>query len=109
MFAKLIEQALAEKEIKKGEFYDAVGITATALYGWKNGSTPKPETVATIAKYLDLELFPYELAEPKEDNLRDVLQKRSDLRTLVLSAKELQPSAVYAIIAEIEKRKEENS
>lgn len=44
VFAKLIESALAEKGIKKGDFYEAVGISATAMYGWKNGAVPKKET-----------------------------------------------------------------
>ena len=59
VFAKLIETALAEKGIKKGDFYEAVGISATAMYGWKNGAIPKPETVEAVEKYLDLELFPF--------------------------------------------------
>lgn len=58
VFAQLIERALLEKGIKKGDFYEAVGITATAMYGWKNGAVPKQETVEAVEKYLDLELFP---------------------------------------------------
>ena len=101
VFAKLIESALAEKGIKKGDFYDAVGISATAMYGWKNGSVPKKETVEAVEKYLDLELFPYEKSDPREE-LRD------DLRILLRSAKDLPPSSVYALIAQIEKEKEQS-
>ena len=100
VFAKLIESALAEKGIKKGDFYDAVGISATAMYGWKNGAVPKKETVEAVEKYLDLELFPYEKSDPRED-LRD------DLRILLNSASDLPPSSVYALISQIEKMKED--
>jgi hypothetical protein len=99
VFAKLIESALAEKGIKKGDFYEAVGISATAMYGWKNGAVPKKETVEAVEKYLDLDLFPYERADPREE-------LREDLRILLHSASDLPPSSVYELIAEIHKRKE---
>jgi hypothetical protein len=99
VFAKLIESALAEKGIKKGDFYEAVGISATAMYGWKNGAAPKKETVEAVEKYLDLDLFPYERADPREE-------LREDLRILLHSASDLPPSSVYELIAEIHKRKE---
>lgn len=111
VFAKLIEQALTEKGIKKGDFYDAVGISATAMYGWKNGAVPKRETVETIEKYLDLELFPYERAEPQDEStqLREMLRDRQDLRILLNSAKDVPPSSVYALIAQLEKLKEDST
>lgn len=39
--ARIVEQLLAERGIGKGAFYSAVGISATALYGWKRGAEPK--------------------------------------------------------------------
>ena len=111
VFAQLIERALLEKGIKKGDFYDAVGISATAMYGWKNGAVPKQETVEAIEKYLDLELFPYEKSEVKDENaqLREMLRDRQDLRILLHSAKDVPPSSVYALIAQIEKMKEDST
>ena len=110
VFAKLIEQALTEKGIKKGDFYEAVGISATAMYGWKNGAVPKKETVDAVEKYLDLELFPYERAEPQDESaeLREMIRDRQDLRILLHSAKDVPPSSVYALIAQIEKEKEKS-
>ena len=99
VFAKLIESALAEKGIKKGDFYDAVGISATAMYGWKNGAVPKKETVEAVEKYLDLELFPYEKSDPREE-------LREDHKMLLKSVDGLPQSSVYEIIAEIHKRRE---
>lgn len=109
VFAKLIETALAEKGIKKGDFYEAVGISATAMYGWKNGAIPKPETVEAIEKYLDLELFPYEKSETEDETaqLREMLRNRQDLRILLHSAKDVPASSVYALISQIEKMKED--
>ena len=106
VFAKLIETALAEKGIKKGDFYEAVGISATAMYGWKNGAIPKKETVEAIEKYLDLDLFPYEKSDDS-DELREMLRNRQDLRILLHSAKDVPASSVYALISQIEKMKED--
>lgn len=106
VFVKLIETALAEKGIKKGDFYDAVGISATAMYGWRNGAIPKKETVDAIEKYLDLDLFPYEKSDDS-DELREMLRDRQDLRILLNSAKDVPASSVYALISQIEKMKED--
>ena len=100
-FARIIEKVLAEKNIRKGDFYEAVGISATAMYGWKNGAMPKKETVEAIEKYLGINLSDIEKSEQLEE-------LRSDLRILLNSAKDLPPSSVYALIAQIEKEKEQS-
>ena len=101
VFARLIESALAEKGIKKGDFYKAVGISATAMYGWKNGAIPKQETIEAVEEYLGISFAEYE-----KSDLRETL--RDDLRILLRSASDLPPSSVYALIAQIEKEKEQN-
>lgn len=98
-FAKWVEQELSRKGISKGEFYEAVGISATALYGWKRGAEPSRKTVATIEKYLESEYLDAEMSDPREE-------LREDLRVLLNSARDLPPSSVYELIAEIHKRKE---
>ena len=98
-FAKMIESVLAEKQISKGEFYDATGISATAMYGWKRGAEPKLETIRTVEQYLGVRFSDY------EDDPREEL--RSDLRILLHSARDLPPSSVYALISKIEKMKED--
>ena len=100
-FAAIIERELLDKGISKGTFYDAVGITAAAMWGWKNGSTPKDSTVVAIEKYLNISFADYEKSEQLEE-LRD------DLRILLRSAKDLPPSSVYSLIAQIEKEKEKS-
>lgn len=100
-FARIIEKVLAEKNIRKGDFYDAVGVSATAMYGWRNGAMPKKETVEAIEKYLGINLSDIEKSEQLEE-------LRSDLRILLNSAKDLPPSSVYALIAQIEKEKEQS-
>ena len=97
--ARIVEQLLAERGISKGEFYSAVGISATALYGWKRGAEPKAETIANIEKYFGISLNDIEKSDPRED-------LREDLRILLHSASDLPPSSVYELIAEIHKRKE---
>jgi len=98
-FARIIEQLLAERGISKGEFYKAIGISATALYGWKRGAEPKKETVEAVEKYFGIDLNSFEKSDPREE-------LREDLRVLLHSASDLPPSSVYELIAEIHKRKE---
>lgn len=98
-FARIIEQLLAERGISKGEFYKAIGISATALYGWKRGAEPKKETVEAVEKYFGIDLNSAEKSDTRED-------LREDLRILLHSASDLPPSSVYELIAEIHKRKE---
>ena len=98
-FAQIIENELTSQKISKGDFYDAVGITATAMYGWKRGAEPKKETVVAVCDYLGINLADYETT-----NVLGTL--REDLRILLRSAKDLPPSSVYELIAQIEKGKE---
>lgn len=43
--AKAVEEELKRQGISKGDFYKAVGISATAMYGWKRGAESKKETI----------------------------------------------------------------
>lgn len=86
--------------IAKGEFYKAIGISATALYGWKRGAEPKRETIEAVEKYFGISLNDIEKSDPREE-LRD------DLRALLHSASDLPRSSVYALISQIEKMKED--
>lgn len=99
-FAEIIEKELYERKISKGEFYDSVGITAAAMWGWKRGATPKDSTIQAVEKYFDIDLSDYEKSDVRED-LRD------DLRILLNSARDLPPSSVYTLVAQIEKMKED--
>lgn len=98
-FAKIIEGELEKQKISKGDFYEAVGVSATALYGWKRGAMPKRETIAAVEKFLGISFADYEKSDPREG-------LREDLRILLHSASDLPPSSVYELIAEIHKRKE---
>ena len=99
-FATRIEEELRRQHISKGEFYDAVGITAAAMWGWKRGATPKASTIQAVEKYFDIDLSDYEKSDIRE-GLRD------DLRILLNSARDLPPSSVYTLVAQIEKMKED--
>lgn len=100
-FATIVETELAKQGISKGKFYEDVGITAAALFGWKRGAIPKESTVRAIEKYLGIDLSNVEKSELREE-------LRSDLRILLNSARDLPPSSVYALIAQIEKEKEQS-
>ena len=100
-FANIIEAELAKQKIAKGAFYEAIGVTAAAMWGWKNGAVPKPTTVKSVEDFLGINFAEYETSEIRE-TLRD------DLRILLRSAEDLPPSSVYALISQIEKEKEKN-
>jgi len=97
--ARVVEEELRRQGRSKGDFYNAVGISATAMYGWKRGAMPKKETIQAIEKYLNINLSDAEKSDPREE-------LREDLRILLHSASDLPPSSVYELIAEIHKRKE---
>ena len=52
-FLANLDVILIRKNIKKGEFYEGVGVTSGAVSQWKTGSTtPSDRTVKKIADYL---------------------------------------------------------
>lgn len=106
--AKTVEEELKRQGISKGDFYNAVGISATAMYGWKRGAAPKKETIKAIEKYLNISLSDIEKSE-EPDELREMLRDRQDLRILLHSAKDVPASSVYALISQIEKMKEDST
>lgn len=99
-FVRRIEQELGARGITKGEFYNAVGISATAMYGWRRGAEPKRESVEAVEKYFGISFSDVEKCDPREE-LRDVD------RILLNSVADLPPSSVYALIAQVEKMKED--
>ena len=111
-FASFVEITLAEKGIKKGDFYKDTGISATALYGWKRGSTPSVDTVSVIEKYLGVSFDDKESVQTLDSETAELLEdirNRQDLRILLNSARHIPPSSVYSLISQLEKEKERNT
>ena len=104
--AKAVEEELKRQGISKGDFYKAVGISATAMYGWKRGAEPKKETIKAIEKYLNINFSDIEKSD-ESDELREMLRDRQDLRILLHSAKDVPASSIYALISQIEKMNED--
>lgn len=97
---RTIEEKLFERGISKGEFYKACGLNSATMSNWRNGVfAPSPAKLNIIEKYLGISFAEQE----KADNLEEL---RADLRILLHSAKDLPASSVYALIAQIEKEKE---
>lgn len=111
-FAKFIETELANRGIKKGDFYNATGLTATAMYNWKRGSVPSRDSIEAVEKFFGMKISEAESArqfDPEIAELLEGVKDRQDLKMLFRSAKDLPPSSVYEILAEIERRKENAS
>lgn len=111
-FARWVETELSKRGIKKGDFYKAVGVSATALYNWRNGTTPALESVTAIEDYFGMK-FSGEIIEdiPGMDSdtaeLLEQIRNRQDLRVLLRSAKDVPPSSVYELVSKLEKLKED--
>lgn len=109
-----LEVELKKQGIKKGEFYDAIGITATAYYGWKNGAEPKEETVKRIESYLGVPVSDVYTAQTtgmdaETAELLNSIRNRPDLGVLLRSARDVPPSSVYSLVAQLEREKENNA
>lgn len=97
-FARIIEMELANRGIKKGDFYNATGISATAMYGWKRGSTPSMESVTAVENYLGVKFsdVPKNETTGMDANLAELLdsiRSRPDLGVLLRSARDVPPSS----------------
>ena len=106
----ILNVELKKQGISKGDFYDAIGVSATAFYGWKNGAEPKPDKIEAIEKFLGIDLSDIGMSEDLDESakLRDILRDRQDLRILLKSANDVPPSSVYALISQLEKMKEDS-
>lgn len=98
---RVIDEELARRGMTQYEFCRAIGIQSSAMSAWRKGSMPKRERIAQIEKYLGIDLSDIEKSDPREE-------LREDLRILLRSAKDLPPSSVYALVAQIEKEKEKS-
>lgn len=113
-FARFVETELATRGIKKGDFYSATGISATALYNWKRGRTPSMESVTAVEDYLGVKFSDVSKIETTgmDANLAELLdsiRSRPDLGVLLRSARDVPPSSVYQLVAQLEKEKERNA
>lgn len=102
-----VEEELVRQKISKAEFYAACGISSATFSQWRNGIyVPSPQKVRDIEEYLGITL--HEERGDETVALREILRDRQDLRILLSSAKDMPPSSVYSLIANVEKMKEEN-
>ena len=97
---KIVDARLTDLNMNQKEFAARLGIQSSAISAWRNGSTkPRPDKIIKMEEVLGINFDDYE-REDKLDSLRE------DLRILLRSAKDLPPSSVYELIAQIEKEKE---
>jgi len=97
---RTIEQELFLKGISKGDFYKACGMNSATLSNWRNGVyEPSSAKLHVIEDYLGISFTNGATPDPREE-------LREDLQVLLRSAKDLPPSSVYALVAQIEKEKE---
>ena len=99
--AKICDAECLKRGMSKTDFYATIGLSAASFHGWKNGAKPTQKYIDAIEKLFEIDLSEYEKCEQLED-------LRSDLRILLSSARDLPPSSVYALIAQIEKEKEKS-
>jgi len=111
---RIIERELANRGISKAKFYEDCGISSAVFSNWrKNLNTPSEKNISVISQYLGLQIDKDNVFIPIQQDdetiaLREMLRDRQDLRILLNSAKDVPVSSVYALIAQIEKMKEDN-
>lgn len=98
--AKICDIECQKRGISKAQFYKDIGITAPSFHGWKNGAKPSDKYITAIEMYFGIDLKSYEKSDIREE-MRDVD------RILLNSVADLPPSSVYALIAQVEKMKED--
>lgn len=113
-FARAVEVELKKRGISKSEFYEAVGVTATAMYGWKRGAEPKKETVQAAEDFLGVSFADVSKNETTgmdadTAELLEYIRNRPDLAVLLRSANDVPPSSVYSLVAQLELEKERNA
>ena len=104
---RIIDDRLEEMQMSQKQFCAELGISSSAMSAWRNGSMPKPDRIKAIEKCLGISFADFEKSD-EADELREILRGRDDLRILLRSAKDVPASSVYALIAQIEKEKEDN-
>lgn len=104
---RIIDDRLEEMQMSQKQFCAELGISSSAMSAWRNGSMPKPDRIKAIEKCLEISFADFEKSD-EADELREILRGRDDLRILLRSAKDVPASSVYALIAQIEKEKEDN-
>lgn len=103
---RIVDEELKRQGKTRLELCEAIGITSAAYSNWKNGGQPRKDKLIAIEKYLGIDLSAIEKSD-ENDELREMLRDRQDLRILLNSAKDVPASSVYALISQIEKMKED--
>lgn len=115
---KMVESALARKDMAKGEFYQKTGISSATFSQWRTGQyEPSAANLRKIEEVLGLRFTPGldsivldETAVKIDSETAELLEQirsRQDLRVLLRSAKDVPPSSVYELVSKLEKMKED--
>lgn len=115
---KMVESALARKDMTKGEFYQKTGISSATFSQWRTGQyEPSSANLRKIEEVLGLRFTPGldsivldETAVKIDSETAELLEQirsRQDLRVLLRSAKDVPPSSVYELVSKLEKMKED--
>ena len=115
---KMVESALARKDMTKGEFYQQTGISSATFSQWRTGQyEPSAANLRKIEEVLGLRFTPgldsivLDETVVKMDSetaeLLEQIRSRQDLRVLLRSAKDVPPSSVYELVSKLEKMKED--
>lgn len=103
---KIVETELSKRGISKANFYKDSGISSATFSQWRTGVyDPSSEMIKRVEHTLNISTTNYDTKD-ETDELREMLRDRQDLRVLLHSAKDVPPSSVYMLIAQLEKEKE---
>ena len=107
--ARVVDAELASRGIPKSWFYSQSGVSSATLSQWRTGKyDPTPDKLAQIEKCLGISFADYEKSDMDDETavLLQSIRERQDLRVLLSSAKDVPPSSIYELIAQLERQKE---
>ena len=107
--ARIIDSELASRGIPKSEFYEKSGVSSATLSQWRTGKyDPTQDKLAKVEMCLGISFSDYEKSDMDDETavLLQSIRERQDLRVLLSSAKDVPPSSIYELIAQLERQKE---
>jgi len=107
---QIVEEILSKKRISKQQFYEEAGVSSATFSQWRTGLySPSAAKMKQIEDVLGISFVDYEKAKDTEaEDILESIRSRPDLKVLLRSAKDVPPSSVYSLVAQLELEKERN-
>lgn len=110
-FTQVVEEELKKRGMSVKEFCNILGVTQSSYSQWKNGREPKQSRIDMAEQILGIDFSVYSAPQTFDEETAELLnslRERPDLGVLLRSARDVPPSSVYSLVAQLELEKERN-